>query len=971
MIDRECVDNLFLAAVELPLVERSAFLQANCGGDVLVQMEVESLLAADLNDDEDIEDVVRNVAACFFDTQNLIGQRLGLYRIVREIGRGGMGSVYLAVRDDAEYHKEVAVKIVRRGLDTDDVLKRFRNERQILAHLEHPYIAHLFDGGSTPAGVPFFVMEYIEGRPVDRFCREQSLSHQDVCKLFLLILEAVSFAHRSLVVHRDLKPANILITADGLPKLLDFGVAKLLDGADNAAHTTMPHQRPFTPEYASPEQVQGLPITTSTDIYSLGTVLYELLVGKSAQQFESHTPLQIELVVCKTEITRPRLHDRSVASDLDNIVMKALQKDPKRRYHSADQFAEDVRRYLERRPVTARQDSIAYRFKKYLSRNWPQVAGATVVAISLIIGLLISIGQTRRANAQRRIAQQQTALAVAARNDESRQKLLADEQRSLADQQRALADKQRGLVEIQRDQADRQKALAEQRLNDILELANRALFDVHDSIASLPGSMAARRTLVTTTLDYLSHLEHQVGLDDKMRMALTGAYYKIAMIEGNPGGASLQDFDGAKVSLAKARELLLPVYKEHPNDPLVMTRWLEVQASTADLIFQSGQREEAAQMYMQLIPVAHRRGTISPCDAVCDSQEMSVENNLANMLQTFDPARSLEHADRGIVLAHAVLGRHPTDLAVRQTLGSITASVAGAYRQMGSLERAGGYYKESIATREELLVNDPQNNQLRRNLLIAYGNYAMMLGIPPSPNLGRSDEARIYAAKGVALARSTVAADASDATGRRDLAMILGRLGMVEPRPDGIADSLRNLEEAHALFEPLLAENPKSAETAFQFAPIVDCEGRRQEALGHKDQAEISFRRSMDMLQPFVENQRIAALQHITDERDLALLYASKGEFDKALELSTHTLSEAETYNSLTPHTNSQLLALAQSWGTNAKVQAVMGKVDCARQSAANALKFWNSMKDPGIFSQYRVEIAEMKILSPHAVVGP
>ena len=217
------------------------------------------------------------------------------------------------------------------------------------------------------------------------------------------------------------KPANILITADGVPKLLDFGVAKLIGGTDDSAHTILPNQRPYTPEYASPEQVQGLPITTSTDIYSLGTILYELLVGNRAQQFESRTPLQIERVVCNTEIARPRLQDRNLASDLDNIVMKALQKDPKRRYHSADQFAEDIRRYLERRPVMARQDSIAYRFKKFLSRNWPQVAGATVVAVSLIVGLMISIRQTHHANVQRRIAQQQTALAVAARNDEARQ----------------------------------------------------------------------------------------------------------------------------------------------------------------------------------------------------------------------------------------------------------------------------------------------------------------------------------------------------------------------------------------------------------------------------------------------------------------------------------------------------------------------------------------------------------------------
>ena len=483
--------------------------------------------------------------------------------------------------------------------------------------------------------------------------------------------------------------------------------------------------------------------------------------------------------------------------------------------------------------------------------------------------------------------------------------------------------------------------------------------------------MTARRRLVTTTLSYLNHLEQQVGLDDKMRTALSGAYYKIAMIEGNPAGASLQDFEGAKVNLAKARELLVPVYKGHPNDPLIVMRWLDVQAGTADLMFQSGEREQAIQTYMQLVPVAHRLGTLSPCDSDCDSQEMNVENNLAIKLQPLDPAKALEHAERGIALAHAVVARHPTDPTVRQALGAITAAVAGAYRTLGNLEKAGEYYKESIATREELLRSGVQSNLLRRNLLIVYGNYTMLLGIPASPNLGRPDEARVYATKGVALARETVAADANDATARRDLAMILGRLGMIEPAPNGVADSLHHLEEAHTLFEPILAANPKATETAVQFAAIVEYEGVRQEALGHTTQAETAYRRSMDLVQPFVEGQRPAAFQHICTERDLALMYASSGESAKALELSARALAETEAYSNLTPHTSSQVLALAESWRTNAKVQAIVGRTESAKQSAANALKFWNSMKSSSVLSQYQVEIAEMKNISSDSAVAP
>jgi serine/threonine protein kinase len=243
--------------------------------------EVESLLATDPDSDALIETAISEEANRLFDDQVLLGERLGIYRIIREIGRGGMGSVYLASRDDAEFQKEVALKIVRQGMDTAEVLQRFRYERQILANLEHPYIARLFDGGSTEEGVPFFVMEYVEGRPLDVFSREHAATVKERCELFLRILDAVAYAHRNLVVHRDLKPGNILIMADGTPKLLDFGVAKLLTGDGENDHTRTATMRLFTPAYASPEQVRGEAITTATDIYSLRAILhivyYELL----------------------------------------------------------------------------------------------------------------------------------------------------------------------------------------------------------------------------------------------------------------------------------------------------------------------------------------------------------------------------------------------------------------------------------------------------------------------------------------------------------------------------------------------------------------------------------------------------------------------------------------------------------------------------------------------------------------------
>jgi len=515
--------------------ERAAFLEQSCQGDPELFAEIESLLAADLDSGRLIDSAIQLEAARLFDTQILIGERLGIYRIVREIGRGGMGSVYLAIRDDEEFRKEVAPKIVKRGMDTAEVLERFRYERQILAGLEHPYIACLFDGGSTNDGVPFFVMEYVQGRPVDVFCRENALDVNARCELFIRILEAVAYAHRSLVVHRDLKPANILVTTDGTPKLLDFGVAKLISGDPQSNRTLTAAHRPFTPGYASPEQVRGLPITTATDIYSLGAILYEVLSGQPAYKITVHTPAEIEKVVCTTEIPRPSLHKRGLSSDLDNIALMAMSKEPERRYQSADQFAEDLRHYLKGWPVVARQDSLHYRLGKFVRRHRLQVAAATIVAASLVAGLAVSLAQTRRAEAARRAAESQRIIAVG-------QTSLAHAEGVAESQQRIIADQQRKIANSQRDDAQHQKALADQRVKDILQLANRTLFDVHDAIETLPGSMAARRTIVKTTLDYLEGLQREAGMDDQMREALCAAYYKIAMIQGNPQGAGLQDF---------------------------------------------------------------------------------------------------------------------------------------------------------------------------------------------------------------------------------------------------------------------------------------------------------------------------------------------------------------------------------------------------------------------------------------------
>ncbi len=959
------VETIFLEALDLPPHDRDRFLRHCCSGDPEMLADVMSLLAADVESEALIDAAVQDVAASLFDTQNLIGKRLGLYRIDREIGRGGMGSVYLAFRDDSEYQKNVAIKIVRRGMDTADVLERFRHERQILANLEHPYIARLFDGGSTNDGVPFFVMEYIEGKPLDRFCRDNALDCNARCELFLRILEAVAYAHRGLVVHRDLKPANILVMPDGTPKLLDFGVAKLLGGDLGDDRTRTGALRTFTPAYASPEQVRGVPITTATDIYSLGAILYELLVGIRAQQIDIHTPAEIEKVVCQTEIARPSLQKQELHSDLDNIILMATRKEPERRYLSAIQFGEDIRRYLDGKPVIARQSSLRYRTTKFILRNRLQVAAAVLIAASLIVGFGSSLRQTHRANlarataeAQRLLAEHQSSLAKEASVSEAQQRAAAEQQRVVAEQQRVVAGEQR-------DRAEQQKTIADQRSRDMMDLAGRTLFEIHDAIATLPGSVAARQTLVNTTLAYLENLQRQAGLDDEMRLALSAAYFKVAMIQGDPQGASLQQFDLAEKSLLRGQALLMPAYDRRSNELAFMMRLVQIRGALADLMFRTGRAEQSARSNIDLLPLADRLFLKSDCALECRMQEAGIENNLTYELLSSDPSRALQHAKRGIQLDRELLKQYPNVVMLRQRLGAIMAGEAAAYRSLGDLESARKDYLESIAIREELLRGDPTSVSLRRGLMIVYGNFATLLGIGWSPNLNEPAEARIYAGKCVALARQAVAGDASDVTARHDLGMSLSRLGMIDPGPDGVAQSLASLEEAQALIEPIVKVNPKAAETANQIGTILEYEGHRLEALGRNAEALARYQESLRILQPFFDGQNASVLtQYFADEQYIAFLEASTGDTTAALDMAKRALTQAmKISGDSLERTETQKVVLARAWSILGITQSRLGTRIEAGESATNAMKLWETIQKPVFLLPNRALISDTKAL--------
>lgn len=421
------IEELFEAAVELEPDQRAKLLNEECAGDTVLLKQVQSLILSEEEAGSFIDRAIRDAARRIdqHQAQPMVGQQIGAYKIVREIGHGGMGAVYLAHRADDEYQKQVAIKLVRAGIANREVLRRFRSERQILANLDHPNIAKLLDAGTTDSGTPYVVMDYVEGKPIDEYCDRISLSIEDRIRLFRKICGALHYAHQNLVVHRDIKPGNILVTAEGEPKLLDFGIAKLLKSEPFASIAeTRAGTAAMTPEYASPEQVRGEAVTTTSDVYSLGVVLYELLTGRRPYTVNRQQPREIERAICEQQPDRPsaavtrkeraaatdgdidgtrasiverratttdRLR-RRLRGDLDNIVMMAMRKEPSRRYASVEQLSEDLRRHLDGLPVIARPATFAYRTQKFVSRHVIGVAVtmAAIVMIAALVGFYTS-----------------------------------------------------------------------------------------------------------------------------------------------------------------------------------------------------------------------------------------------------------------------------------------------------------------------------------------------------------------------------------------------------------------------------------------------------------------------------------------------------------------------------------------------------------------------------------------------------
>jgi serine/threonine protein kinase len=865
----ERIQGLFLEAVELRPEERARFLDSACQGDAEVRREVESLLTHDSAGDQHIAEALGDTAHSLFESESLTGTRLGAWRVLQEIGRGGMGTVYLAARDDDQFHKRVALKVVKRGMDTAELLSSFRRERQILAHLDHPYIARLIDGGSTPQGQPFLVMEYVEGKSIDVYCREQTLDVEARCRLFLKVCEAVSYAHRKLVIHRDLKPSNILVTSDGSPKLLDFGVAKLLDPElGSASATTIQVGRLMTPDYASPEQVRGEPVGTASDVYALGAILYELLTGVKAQHMDTYSPAELERVICETEVLPPservapsdlRLR-RRLSGDLDNIVLMAMRKEPELRYSSVDLFAEDVDRYLNARPVKARRSSLIYRFGKYARRHRLSLAAASLAAVSLIAGTWAALSEARHARIEQR--------------------------------------------------------RAEARLSQMVELANRALFDVHGSIERLPGATEARRQLVKTTLEYLEKLSKDAGNDEHLRKALAAAYFRLGDLQGYPFAPNLGDTAGAIKSYESSAGLLEPLRHAHPDDAEAQRLWLETQERLANLLSQKGDNAGASKLLRNALPAAHALEHLPNADVDALQIQGKYYHLMAEMGSERDSNEALSYARRYLEIFSGLASRYPDrgDFVLEQSNGY--ELVGHILHVQGDPHGALENHLQCVSLREGLVKAHPNDVVYKRNLMIGYGHVGDMLGSPVAYNLGDSEGARLYYRKAADIGEELHNADAHDSTAKYDYAACLERLGMVDVPSSGVAESLADLQRSAGLLEELTVSDPNSIRYKMMLALTLEYEGRRLQSLSRYSEAVSTYRRSVTMADSILATDpanRAALSQLVASGRGMAMAMAMAGDRAGAIRQAQETMARAEAGLKAGPEKRSRERYVAES----------------------------------------------------------
>jgi non-specific serine/threonine protein kinase/serine/threonine-protein kinase len=783
------IDSIVAGALALPEGQRTAYLEKACAGKPKLRTEVESLLR------------MSTKAACLFpgDTaaehcvevagnESMLGRRVGAYVLREQIGRGGMGSVYRAERADDEFRKSVAVKLIAGVMHSSEAVNRFAVERQILATLEHPNIARLLDAGVTADGFHYIVMEYVEGQPITDYCEARRLSIPEKLRLFHSVSIAVHFAHQHLIVHRDLKPANILVTSDGVPKLLDFGVAKLLNPAVGGHHQTMA-AIPMTPSYASPEQARGMLLTTASDVYSLGVILYELVTGRRPYRLAGHGLEEVLEAVCEQEPAKPSMIANELGEklprDLDAIVLKALSKAPEERYASAEQFSADIDCYLAGLPVAARGTRWSYRARKFILRHKLALAGCTIGLALTLAGL--------------------------------------------------------GGVVWQAHVAEGERALAERRFRDVRDLANSLIFELHDAIKDLPGSTPARKVLVERALHYLDGLSRDAHGDIRLEAELAAAYERLGDVQGYPLYANLGDTTGALASFRKALTIRESLAAQQPGSfEAERSRWADVYR-ISECLNSLGRQAETAGFYRRELPVAEQyaRGRKE-----ADVQEWlagAYYSAASTLMATGRLNEALDYYQRSAVIREGIAdGTAPVD--IRTRLAGCYGSIAYVLALEREFHRAMEAQRKAVSIMNDLVTRYPENVKIRHFQALGYFYLGDFLR-----DDGRSREAlRAYSAASQ-MYQSLSKRDPRDALTGRFLAQSYRGAGVALIDLGRAIEGARYLRKGLAVLESLPKENPENMEMLSAFADSYEGLGAADEAQGSWENALAWYRRSQQI----------------------------------------------------------------------------------------------------------------------------
>lgn len=776
------LNEIYFAALELDNGdERERFLAASCASDATLHREVKNLLAAtELAQQKEF--LAANALALSGGDKNSLSplensrfnseKQIGNYRVVGELGHGGMGTVFRAVRS-TDFTQQVAIKLIKGEVRSAEIVRRFELERQILASLNHPNIARLLDGGTTADGAPFLVMEYVEGVPVNEFCRARNLSLDERLELFRIIAGAVAYAHKNLVIHRDLKPSNILVTADGVPKLLDFGIAKLLGANESDGAQTATLLRMFTPDYASPEQARGEKLTTATDVYSLGVVFYELLTEQRLFSFGGKSYEEIIRSINETEPVRPSKaftknalskqtsenqqnpkskiqNPKYLAGDLDNIALKALRKEPEQRYSSVEQFAADVNRYLSNLPVLARPQTLSYRAGKYIKRHRTAVIAAALVLLSLVGGLSAAVWQ-----------------AIAARRAQER---------------------------------------AEARFNQVRKLANTILFDYHDGIAQLPGATKMREKMVVDSLDYLNNLSVENDNNSDLQREIVKAYRKVGDIQGSDDTGNLGQTKNALATYQKALQIQSALSAAHPNNIEDQKMLGNLSLDIGDQLLKVGDSTGAQNSYEKALLIFTHAAEESPETVKANSDLARALWTMAafqNTQNEFDAAldkygraaaiyQKLSDADsanikhaRNLALTYKKMGAikqksndynaalefyrqaakidarnaaaQPDDVSAQLDLSFTIASIASAMRDTGDFQSALDNYQQALMIRQKILSADADNSFAEQAVARAHREIGKIF-----LKLKKLDQARKHLRQALTIFQKQAASDAAN-----------------------------------------------------------------------------------------------------------------------------------------------------------------------------------------------------------------